>query len=200
MDLPRQFLLLLVVLATARPRTHVIAAPVVRETAQPICAVQRSGHHRAIAQRRELVRRRRMLIALAGIDVLLLCEATERLQQRHNESSLRMSTRCQPNERAREHDLLVAVHRAVHHVAKQISRDIVSFPSEKPLDPLQAASIEEIGDHHRVIENVAEHFGGLHGANAAPRFLDLHQRVQAVRQREELLVGWMAVQNAGESA
>ena len=111
-----------------------------------------------------------------------------------------MSIQLQPNERAREHDLLVAVHRAVHHVAEQISRDIVSFPSEKPLDPLQAASIEEIGDHHRVIENVAEHFGGLHGANAAPRFLDLHQRVQAVRQREELLVGWMAVQNAGESA
>lgn len=83
---------------------------------------------------------------------------------------------------------------------QQISRDIVPFPREEPLNSPQSASIEEIGDHHRIVENVAEHFRGLHGTNAAPRLLDLHQRVESVRQREKLLVGEMAVQNAGERA
>ena len=88
MDLPRQFLLLLVILAAARPPEHVIATSLVREAAQPIHAVQRSRHHRAIAQRRKLVRGGRALITVAGIDVLFFRESTQRLQQRHDQPSL----------------------------------------------------------------------------------------------------------------
>ena len=104
------------------------------------------------------------------------------------------------NQRGGERDLLAAVHRAVHHVAQQIPREIVPLRGEEPLDPREPAAIEEIGDHRGVVEDVAEHFGGLDGANAVPGLLDLHQRVEAVGQSEELLVGGMAAQNAGQRA